>query len=292
MKHLPSEMANGDQNLEQELSLAFSQEITRAAVASLHPLQEDLAEWLSRLLGVHITNSNFIESLSNGVLPCKLAQLIQSRALEYIQESKKDFKIPTKPIRFRENAPPESFIARDNVATFLSWCREIGLADTCLFETDDLVLQKGPKNVLVCIYELARLGCKYSIEPPTLLKLEKEIEKEERNPRAVSAKSASKKPVGKLDRVVQNIAKNCRVDVHRVSEGRYNICGKLVFIRMLRGKHVMVRVGGGWDTLEHFLIRHEPTSYRRVSRHMTTESGEHIPDDYFVIKGKYKSEKS
>lgn len=51
MKHSPIEMANGDQNLEQELSLAFSQEITRAAVASLHPLQEDLAEWLSRLLG-------------------------------------------------------------------------------------------------------------------------------------------------------------------------------------------------------------------------------------------------
>lgn len=47
-------------------------------------------------------------------------------------------KLPTKKIRFHERAPAESFIARDNVATFLSWCREFGLADTCLFETDDL----------------------------------------------------------------------------------------------------------------------------------------------------------
>lgn len=46
--------------------------------------------------------------------------------------------LPTKKIRFHERAPAESFIARDNVATFLSWCREFGLADTCLFETDDL----------------------------------------------------------------------------------------------------------------------------------------------------------
>ncbi|KAK8745838.1 hypothetical protein OTU49_000054 [Cherax quadricarinatus] len=27
---------------------------------------------------------------------------------------------------------------------------------------------------------------------------------------------------------------------------------------LLKGKHVMVRVGGGWDTLEHYLLRHDP----------------------------------
>ena len=32
-------------------SLEYSQEIFRAQEASLNPLQEDLAEWLSRVLG-------------------------------------------------------------------------------------------------------------------------------------------------------------------------------------------------------------------------------------------------
>ena len=27
---------------------------------------------------------------------------------------------------------------------------------------------------------------------------------------------------------------------------------------MLRGKHIMVRVGGGWDTLQNYLIKHDP----------------------------------
>ena len=38
---------------------------------------------------------------------------------------------------------------------------------------------------------------------------------------------------------------------------RYKIDGKLVFIRMLKNKHVMVRVGGGWDTLANYLLKHD-----------------------------------
>jgi len=53
---------------------------------------------------------------------------------------------------------------------------------------------------------------------------------------------------------------NCMSDVQlrRVAEGQYNVAGRTVFIRLLKGRHVMVRVGGGWDTLEHFLSRHDP----------------------------------
>ncbi|KAK4289558.1 hypothetical protein Pmani_037481 [Petrolisthes manimaculis] len=75
--------------------------------------------------------------------------------------------------------------------------------------------------------------------------------------------------------------------VKRVSDGKYDICGRNVYVRLdkasshktdrktykrtskrnllspcdshlLKGKHVMVRVGGGWDTLEHYLLRHDP----------------------------------
>lgn len=34
---------------------------------------------------------------------------------------------------------------------------------------------------------------------------------------------------------------------------------------MLKGRHMMVRVGGGWDTLEHFLTRHDPCQVRLIS---------------------------
>lgn len=36
-------------------------------------------------------------------------------------------------------------------------------------------------------------------------------------------------------------------------------------LQLLKGRHMMVRVGGGWDTLEHFLSRHEPCQVRLVT---------------------------
>ncbi|XP_054749020.2 GAS2-like protein 2A [Lytechinus pictus] len=45
----------------------------------------------------------------------------------------------------------------------------------------------------------------------------------------------------------------------REAEGKYRIgdSNTLIFVRILR-KHVMVRVGGGWDTLTHYLDKHDP----------------------------------
>ncbi|KAJ8266539.1 hypothetical protein GJAV_G00131600 [Gymnothorax javanicus] len=45
----------------------------------------------------------------------------------------------------------------------------------------------------------------------------------------------------------------------KVSEGKYRVgeSSTLIFVRILRN-HVMVRVGGGWDTLEHYLDKHDP----------------------------------
>ncbi|KAG7234821.1 hypothetical protein INR49_003882 [Caranx melampygus] len=53
---------------------------------------------------------------------------------------------------------------------------------------------------------------------------------------------------------------NCsnRVSIEYLSEGRYRLGDKTIFIRMLHGKHVMVRVGGGWDTLRGFLMKYDP----------------------------------
>uniref|UniRef100_T1JGI0 GAR domain-containing protein n=1 Tax=Strigamia maritima TaxID=126957 RepID=T1JGI0_STRMM len=53
----------------------------------------------------------------------------------------------------------------------------------------------------------------------------------------------------------------------RVSEGKYRIgdTQTLIFVRILRS-HVMVRVGGGWDTLEHYLDKHDPCRCRQGHR--------------------------
>ncbi|KAI4492117.1 hypothetical protein M0802_010014 [Mischocyttarus mexicanus] len=55
----------------------------------------------------------------------------------------------------------------------------------------------------------------------------------------------------------------------RVSEGKYRIGDTkvLIFVRILRS-HVMVRVGGGWDTLSHYLDKHDPCRCRTSHRSM------------------------
>ncbi|XP_067000354.2 growth arrest-specific protein 2 [Anabrus simplex] len=78
-------------------------------------------------------------------------------------------------------------------------------------------------------------------------------------------------------------AKCSRLKVKKVGEGRYNIAGRNVFIRLLKGRHMMVRVGGGWDTLEHFLLRHDPCQIKVVSRDSPTNRS------FLHIQAKYRS---
>lgn len=70
-----------------------------------------------------------------------------------------------------------------------------------------------------------------------------------------------------------------KLKVKKVGEGKYNIAGRNVFIRLLKGRHMMVRVGGGWDTLDHFLLRHDPCQVKVVSR----------DSPYLHITAKYRS---
>nr|XP_023409146.1 GAS2-like protein 2 [Loxodonta africana] len=62
---------------------------------------------------------------------------------------------------------------------------------------------------------------------------------------------------------VQSLVSHCTCPVQfsmvKVSEGKYRVgdSNTLIFIRILRN-HVMVRVGGGWDTLGHYLDKHDP----------------------------------
>uniref|UniRef100_A0A8C8A9S7 GAR domain-containing protein n=1 Tax=Otus sunia TaxID=257818 RepID=A0A8C8A9S7_9STRI len=55
----------------------------------------------------------------------------------------------------------------------------------------------------------------------------------------------------------------------KVSEGKYKVgdSSTLIFVRVLRS-HVMVRVGGGWDTLEHYLDKHDPCRCSSLSHRL------------------------
>lgn len=66
-----------------------------------------------------------------------------------------------------------------------------------------------------------------------------------------------------LDEMVRELVAECQCPTQfpiiQVSEGKYRIgeSQTLIFVRILRN-HVMVRVGGGWDTLQHYLDKHDP----------------------------------
>lgn len=66
---------------------------------------------------------------------------------------------------------------------------------------------------------------------------------------------------------VRDIVEECTCPTQfpmiHVAEGKYRIGDTKVtiYVRVLRS-HVMVRVGGGWDTLSHYLEKHDPCRCR------------------------------
>ena len=86
--------------------------------------------------------------------------------------------VPEGHVTCRSDVKPGTFQARDNVSNFISWCRNLGIPDVLRFETDDLVLRKNEKSVILCLLELARVGAKLGMLAPTIVRMEQEIDEE------------------------------------------------------------------------------------------------------------------
>ncbi|XP_059050242.1 GAS2-like protein 3 [Achroia grisella] len=314
----------------------YREKILYSQARQLFPLQEDLADWINKTVGItYLTGENFLDVLDNGAELCQLAAVIHDKARDALDQGLIVGPVPQIRGRCWQRAARRSFFSRDNTENFITFCRELGVHENLLFESDDLVLHNQPRQVILCLLEVARLATKFNIEPPGLVQLEKEIAMEERDSGLDSAMSGAAwqfrdaspvpqleksikeppsspepndtqlsvpdnvdtestksegtvgstdsdvplKPTNELDKRVQLVTRlmergcNCNsgkcsklLKVKKVGEGRYNIAGRNVFIRLLKGRHMMVRVGGGWDTLEHFLSRHEPCQVRLVTQ--------------------------
>ncbi|RUS81112.1 hypothetical protein EGW08_011098 [Elysia chlorotica] len=260
-------------------------------------LKEDIAEWITKTLGddVQIDAQNFIHALDTGVILCTLSMAIEERAREAYRQGVIKEPLPDYKLHCNKTAKSGTWFARDNTANFLKWCRTFGMTDETLFDSEDLVTHHQERQVIYCLMELARLGARFGLEPPTLISMEKEIDNEEPlplpppmradpptphesppptppiveksppptptpPPRKDSTGSSKGSTLSTLDSEVSRVSNQCKCQeyVNKLSEGVYNVFGKRVFIRLLKGKHLMVRVGGGWDTFENYLLHHDP----------------------------------
>lgn len=235
----------------------------------LYAMKEDLAEWLSELHSVSIDVDNFLDVLDTGSVLCQHANTMIVH-----------MKLPNS-MSFKQNAQVGSFQARDNLSLFIAFCRkELKIPDTLLFESEDLVSRKNERSVVLCLLEVGRKGSRFGVVPPQLVQLEQEIDEEIETEKyskkellnsKVEKLSIQTKPRKKyveidmmtLDEMVRLILGRCTCEQQypmiRVSEGKYTYGDNLtpIFLRVLR-RHVMVRTGGGWDTLESFLGKKDP----------------------------------
>jgi len=166
---------------------------TSAFKSTVHELQLKLQQHSSEANNVmkrnQVSSSVKASMQSNGVVPATSTKSLVScvststsnvssfsRRNSLIYSNNNGYWIP-----YRKEAKAGSFIARDNVCNFISWCRSLGIRDCLLFESDDLVLGKNQKSFVLCLLEVARKGSMVGMNIPLLIQMEQEIDEEMMN---------------------------------------------------------------------------------------------------------------
>ena len=146
-----------------------------AAKYDLGLIKRDVCQWLSEILQLNITPQGFMETLDTGVVLCQLVELIQEKT-KILKEAggEINLKIPLDPIKYRLGAKKATFHARENTKHFLDWCRELGIRDDLIFETNGLVEHADEKRVLLCLLEVSRYAREVNIKPPDIISQEEE----------------------------------------------------------------------------------------------------------------------
>ncbi|XP_043066102.1 GAS2-like protein pickled eggs [Drosophila bipectinata] len=318
----------------------------------LEAMKEDLAEWLSTLYPELMINAeNFMDRLDTGVALCKHANNVRQAAEDYLARRQARNKSMTRSmtsglagpilalgnVHYLPAAKSGTFFSRDNVSNFITWCRKsLKIIECLLFETDDLIMRKNEKHVILCLLEVARRGAKFGMLAPMLVQMERQIDREiaadikannssesgtqteapnsgisttttttittttvetdlyddsddsdneddaDENPMMMYGPQPQiiTNDLKSLDEMVRDLVEKCtcpsQFPMVRVSEGKYRIGDTkvLIFVRILRS-HVMVRVGGGWDTLSHYLDKHDPCRCR--AQHRSSVAARLIP---------------
>ena len=175
---------NGDEN---EVVLALERKSVqpyKTADEYVYAMMEDLSEWFMALYEVDINPDNFFEVIETGVLLCEHANAVQDfiKDAQVIPQRSNPRSTPLSfsedGIRYKKSAKCGTFLARDNISNFLSWCVRLGIPDDLRFETEDLVSRKHERNVILCLLEVARRGAKYGMLAPQIIQLEQEIDRE------------------------------------------------------------------------------------------------------------------
>lgn len=90
-----------------------------------------------------------------------------------------------------------------------------------------------------------------------------------------------------------------KVDL-RYCKNSQNVILLLFSFQMLHNKHVMVRVGGGWETFAGYLLKHDPCRMLQISRvdgktspiqSKSPTLKDMNPDNYLVVSANYKAKK-
>ncbi|XP_037090795.1 uncharacterized protein LOC119111074 [Pollicipes pollicipes] len=152
----------------------------------LYAMKEDLAEWLNMLYVLRMTAENFMEVLETGVVLCEHANSVRLYADQFqsghLARSGRRFSVgfhvPSWEVNYNRQARAGSFFARDNISNFIRWCKELGVLDCLMFETEDLVSRKNEKHVILCLLEIGRRGAKFGMAAPMLVQFEQQIDRE------------------------------------------------------------------------------------------------------------------